>query len=231
MARLTKKELKAPDELWKTSYSVYHWIKENWLLSLAVVVISFLALFFGLFWMEYQSQRETKAQHQYAEVASLFSQWQMEEEESDRARLQEQFSEAWESLQEAFPRSKAAGLASVFRANMKMELGDPQGALEDLHLYRRSLVRAHRDLAWYPIAVAHEELGETEDALKAFREVAKISSSSLRPWAILGEARSLRDLGRVDEALDRYQFFLTEFADTPEATKVRALIARLEGSG
>jgi len=229
MSRLTKKQLRDPDQFWKASATAYEWAKEQWPILAITAGVMFLGLFFWIFWAELNKQKEAEAQHQFAEAASLFEQWRLEDAGELKETSQAELIVALERLDEEFPRSKARSLARLFWASIAIEEGDWSAAEESFEEYMRVLPRRQRDLALYPLAILFEDQERYDEALAQYQSILRLDSSAYRAWALLGEARMYRQTGRPKLAIQSYTQFLEEFPDRPERTQVRGLRAMAEG--
>lgn len=230
MSRLTKKELRTPDELWQVSASAFEWTKTRWLpLSLGLGA-ALLLLFVWLFVAELQKQKEAEAQHIFGRVLSLYEQWQFADEEAQKAQFWADYEAALNELELSFPGSQARDWAGMMQAQAAFLRGDWAEAESLWRETQNSLPSRARDFARFPLAVSLENQEKWEEAAEIYKSISSREDSAYRSWALLGLGRSQQELGQKEEALKTFSTFLEEFPNSGEASRVRAWIAMVEGS-
>lgn len=220
MAKMSKKELRNPDELWKASASSFRWLGNNWLwLTVLCVVLVFGTAGF-LYFQQLQLEKEAEAQHSFSKLLADYEQWQLGEEES-----LESFESQLKRLKSQHPKSNAEDFANLFKARVLMEQGQADQAKGLLTELSQSLGKDFRVLAWFPLASILENASEWEEALSTYEKVLSAKETGYRKWALLGKARALSALGQIEESLETYDLILSEYPEAPELNRVRGLRA------
>lgn len=228
MSKLSKKELRTPDQVWQASAQTFSWLRSNWLLSSIVVVLAFILLVGALYIQQIKERTEAEAQAHYGELGSLFEQWGLADA-SQKEEIEIKMNEKLGILETQYPDSSANHLASLFRAKLKLSKGQAQESLQDLQDYISELPSSQRSMGLYARANVYEDLSQWQEALKDYESILKSSGDiQIKKWALLGKARTLTELNQVDEARATYDQFLQDFASSPEAGLARGLRARLD---
>lgn len=226
MDKLTKRELKTPDRIWMASRDLVSWATEQWVGLVTVVGFVFVVVIGISVYFHLRDKTEGEAQFHFSKAKSYFEQAQIggSTEKSDvKADLKKEL----DILDKDFSSSKANAIASLLRAEILMSEKKWPEAILELEKYRRVLPRDKAELAVYPLAIAYEQAGKYDEALKAFNDIASSEKSPLRADAILGRARVERSLKRFDDARKSYGLFIEKFPQNAEVGTVRGLMAEL----
>jgi tetratricopeptide (TPR) repeat protein len=89
--------------------------------------------------------------------------------------------------------------------------------------------RVYAALAGEALGSVYETRSDFAKAQEAFENAAALADNSLKPLALLGRARSLKALGRKDEAKAVYLKLVEEFPSSAYARQARALLNSPEG--
>lgn len=223
MAKLSKKELRQPDAVWQASASALSWMQSQWVLLSIIAGLVLFILVGGAFYVHTTRQSEAEAQYYYAKAVGEFQQWKLADEKN-RTDVRAKLDEALKKLDADFSHSKATQFAGLLRAQVAIEEKSWDQALTHLKEFEKSLPQRRRSLAWYPMAVVQEQLGQSEEALKTFGKINQSKDPTYRKWSLLGEARQLVALNRRSEAQKLYEQFISEFPKAQEITLVRGLM-------
>jgi len=237
MSKLTKTELKTPDNVWKASAASLGWVQDHMMpvaLGFGLVIVG---LIFGVYYKETQKTKEAAAQHLYAELAGYYQQWELgvaKDSKVSGAETQNALSEmqaTYQRLQSSFPNSQAYHLAELLEGRRLLAEGKVEEAIAKIESFKKSLPSSFAAFGNYPLASTYEEAKLWDKALQAYESVVSDEKNAFRKLAFLGKARSLRELGRAGEAIAVYDSYLREFPDTPEVSQVRGLKTLLDQSG
>jgi len=226
MSKLTKQELRAPDQIWRASANTYDWVKNHWIWISVAGVASLVIAVAVLFSIQVQNRNEAAAQGIFGEILRLYSQVEIASQgegagslEEDRVRLQGQI----ERLRQEYPRSAAARFSKIIETRLILAEGGLDEGIQNLSELRDSLRPSDREIALYPLAKLYEEKGDWVQALGQYEQILRNESSVYRPWALLGKARSLRESGNPRGAMEAYDQFIQDNPRSTELSLVRGL--------
>ena len=213
--RVSKKELKAPDEVQTRLSKVVNFLlaHRHWV---ATGLISVILIGSGTYlWQRQRMKRE--------EASSwMLSQALREEGEKRIATLGE--------LIERYPGTSSAVLAHLFRARAQMEGGRWQEAEKDLRYLLGRAPEALRAEARCMMADVLRGKGEEEEAMAFLQKCQEEGRGWIDPYALFKEAL-LNDLrGRKEEALKAYERVLPLLPPGELNLFVRLRVEELSGS-
>ncbi len=180
-----------------------HWKKFVW--GLVVLVVAILAV--GAWQLYNASQRH--AAEALLSTASTIPQW--------------------EEVETRYPRTIAAGNASLLIAAALRDEGKTDQAAARLEAFTGS----HPDhpligAAWFALAEIFQLQGQKDRALETYRIVsARYTTSYTAPLALLAEGRLLAAQGKSSEARSILESISTQYPDTPAAMVAAGELARL----
>lgn len=224
MIKLSKTELKNPDKIWKASKTTIEWLTSHLGLTVVGLVAVLGIALGGTYWRLHSEGKEKKAQYHLAKAEKAFDQW-VAAAAAEKAKFEEDLKRELAALQTDFPNSHTRELAKGLEARVASERKDWGAAIPLWKDYIKALPAGERDLARLSLAVSFENTNDWTRALAEYEGLAKNEKSFLREWALLGKARSLRQLNRGSEAKAVYEQFLKDFPESSEAAAVRGLLA------
>ncbi len=120
-------------------------------------------------------------------------------------------------LQRDFPKSLEAQMAVYYVGNTKFALGDFSGAVD---AYRSFIARYPKDKMIQPfvrqrLALAFERLGDSDKALKALDELAKMADAPNRDQAYFEEGRLFEAKNQKVAAVGAYEELVKNFPESP----------------
>jgi len=232
MSKLTKEELRKPDQIWQASAKSYSFLKERWIVFGFAVFVVFLGMFTFFYFRQVQQKKEAQAQYLLSDVIALFKQ---DDVLTEKSVSEEDFNEKLKELRAQYAGSVAYALSGLFEARVLRDEAKYDEALKELRRFEKVLPSSQLGLGLYPKAVLLEDKGDWNEALKTYDEILQLKlkkeENAFRKWALLGKARSLRELNRASESVAVYDEFLLEFPQAPESAKVRGLKMFAERSG
>ncbi len=227
MSKLSKKDLRSGNEaVWQASNSALSWLKSQWLIFTIILLLGAGLLIGGAVYVHFTRKKEAEAQHVLAKALGEFQQWKLADEKAKEDALKK-LNERLTELTSKHNHSKASQYAGLIQAQIQIESKNWSEALKHLGDFEKALPRRRKSMAWYPMAVAHEELSQNDKAAEFYKLVIDSKDPSYRKWAMLGQARSLKALNRTEEAKTIYTKFLEEFAKSPEVPMVRGLLTQV----
>jgi len=226
MSKLSKKDLKGHDPVWTASANAFAWLRNQWTIFLIITFLGLGLLIGGAIYVQITRTEEAKAQHSLGKAMAEFQQWKLADEKT-KPEATKKLEDKLKELDTKFPESKARQLSGLLRGQVAVEQKKFDEAKKQYEEFEKALPRRRKSLAWYPLAVLHEELKQNEQARDFFKRVVDSKDPTYRKWALLGEGRTSRELNMTDEARKTYEKFLEEFPKAPEVPMVRGLVARL----
>lgn len=132
-----------------------------------------------------------------------------------------------------YPKTAAGAVAGLRLGRFYFNAGDFAKAREQFrgvvdHSTSHEML-LYKAMAIESLASVSEAEKNFEEARKTFDEAISLKDNPLKPLAYLGKARSLRSLGKADEAKTTYEKLMQEFPDTVYARKARVLLSGGEG--
>lgn len=227
MEKMSRKELKSPDRIWVASRDLLSWASDQWALLVGLAAVIFVAVIAVTLVLQYRTKNEAEAQFVYSKAKALYEQTQMAPAK-DQPSLKKDLETELGKLQEDYASSRANGMASLIRAQILLGENKLPEAITELEKYQKSLPRNEREFGSFPLAVAYEQAGKFDEALKTFDEIATNEKASLRGDALIGKGRVLVQLKRGDEAKKSFNLYLEKFPQSSEAATVRGLIAEIK---
>ncbi len=226
-SRISKKKLKQPDEFISTAARILLWTRENLRLILMGIIIGALVAFSIVFWRIRTKTREAEALNSFHRASEIL----MSAEDPSSSVYREAMDE-FERIQREYPHTDASQLTQLQLGQEFLKLKKYDKAVET---YRKFLdsnpgERLYRLFALQNLGYAYEGQGDYQRALNSFQELVDMGESFLQPWGYLNMGRYYEKLGKREEALRNYGFFLEKFPDSIMVPMVKNKIGVLEGS-
>jgi tetratricopeptide (TPR) repeat protein len=211
--RVSRKELKGPDEFVTLTAQVIEWAQKNrttvtWVAGALAVLVVALVLGSGF--------RAARTREANDDLSRALLALRNDDMASAASKLKE-VADRWSGSVQG---QIAAGLrpSAELRAGQRdTVVADVQTALQstpDLPAYLHQQLR----LTW---AVALENQSQWKEAADKYAEAAA-GSGPYRGQAVLGEARAREQLGEKDRARELYRKYIEEFPDVPDRELIEA---------
>jgi tetratricopeptide (TPR) repeat protein len=214
--RLSRKELRQPDEFVTFLDRVWNYVGANLprIIIGAVAAIVILAIAFSWrFYRQYQSR--IAAEEFYRAMTAL--------DRKDYRTAERGFT----ALAEQHPGHSLGQLAEFYRANTYMAENAPAKARDALQKYLEGRgLQSFRQLALNQLGVAYEDLGDQRKAYGAYVQAAALDGPE-KERAELGVARMLARMGDNRSAISAYRRFLQENPFASERAEVVESLALL----
>ena len=167
---------------------------------------------------------EGQAQYHLSLAKTYFEQWKLESDDAEKGISFKSLNSELGQLNTKYKTSAANHVAMLIRAEMAMTDEKWDEASQYYTSYVEFLSDDNKALGLFPLAKAHEQAGKFDAALSSYEKILK-SDSSYEERALLGKARSLRELKRFEESEKSYEEFIQRFPDSTEISSVRGLLA------
>lgn len=230
--RITRKEIKQPDEFITTSVRVLNFAQEN-KQTLMIVVGSVVAVFIlTVLMVQRSSSLEKKASNLLSEGAAAYS-------ELITAEIVPGF-ERDESLRELIPVFEGvvdqySGTASALQAlqyigQIRYHLGEYEeaAAAYDKAASKKGLTGEVRGLVLQGLGYCREQMGDYQGAVESFQKIIDEKIGFLVEYAYFDIARNYELGDDLTRAVETYRTILLEVPNSPKATWVQAKIEMLD---
>lgn len=193
--RLTRKDMKEPDQFLSVSMRVFHWFQENvkLLMFWALGVMCLVGIF--LIWSTWHSHREQKARTLFYEAKKSFDTSSRNPDTTDRRRAMAQF----DTLVRDYGHTSVSALSYWYLGQLAFEGGDYTTALTSYqHAQRRLSHTANTPMTatvTLSMGYAQEATGKCDQAVPNFDTVLHSSAHWLRGEAYMGLGRCYRQAG------------------------------------
>lgn len=124
--------------------------------------------------------------------------------------------------------TSASNLARFYAGVSLIRLGELEDGVDQLESFRKrdQLLGA---MAYGAIGDAYWEMGELEDAARAYRKAYNYEPNDLTtPLFLFKAGRLYEEMGDYEEALSRYERIHREYSDSHEAREIEKYIARAQ---
>lgn len=231
MIKLTKKELKTPDQIWQTSRSLLSWLTDQFTVVMILCAVLFFGIVGGVYFYHIRDKKEGTAQFHYSLARGSFEKWKLAVESKkldEQSKADLELKKELEILSKDFSSSLANRLANEIRAQLATKSKNWAEAISQYQAFEKALPGSDKELALLPLANTFEQSGDFSNALKTYEDILIRKNSVYVPLALLGKGRSLRELKKIDEAKQTYETFLSQHPTSPEVAEVRGILAMLQ---
>lgn len=206
--RLTRKEIKQPDQFISYTVQTLDWVKAHvtQLLYGALGVVAVVALLVA--WSAWQASRLQRSEVLLYEAVRLLNPGETGEQSRVTAQEREVVVQKLKGLVEAYPGTPAAALGHWHLGQQYYAQREYPSALAS---YRQALALLNDDeqrlipaLVTLNIAYGHEASGACEQAIESYQSVLQSSLLWLHGEAFLGVGRCHETLGAIQQAQDVY---------------------------
>ena len=226
-AKITRKEIKQPDQFITTSARIIEYVTEyrNQIIAGVAFVVAFVCIFAG--WRYYERYSENKAVAFVGEGLVLFHEAEAEDKGGElSAELETKYRAAADNLQKAafdYSRTNASRRANLYLGQIHFRIGAYDEAIERFQAIvdRKRGEGDQSAIALDGIGYCHELKGEHALAADAFRRIIHMESSHLKEAAYLNAARNFRLMGDKKRAIDLYESMLEHFDGSPNSAIVK----------
>lgn len=225
--KITKKELKQPDQFHSVAAKVFQYIYENrqkfYLASGIAGLIVLLLVVWGIYNLNY----ERKANLMYS---LAYNSYTLAGASDDERKTYETAVKIYEELINKYPKSDAAKLAFYNTGNIYYSLYDVDKSIE---AYRKFLKKSSKhnmltSLAYYGLGYCYEDKKDFEQAIESFESSNEsIEGLHFTSMNYANIARIYEKMGKEKKALEFYKKALEHTLDPLIEALVRSKVATL----
>lgn len=226
-AKITRKEIKQPDQFITTSARIIEYVTEhrNQIVTGVALVVALVLIIAG--WRYHKRYSENKAVAFVGEGLVLFHEAEAEDDGGELSEeLEAKYRAAADNLKNAaldYSSTNAAIQANLYLGQIHFRIGEFDEAIE-----RFQAVIDGKQGEGEQIAIAldgagycHEFKGEHALAADVFRRIVHMERSHLKEAAYLNAARNFRLMGDEERAIDLYESMLEHFDGSPNSAIVK----------
>ncbi|MEW5733978.1 MAG: tetratricopeptide repeat protein [Thermodesulfobacteriota bacterium] len=221
-----KELLKGPDEFVTFTAKMVTYARDNQNKIFAAVISILVVILLVLGARYYLNRQENQAQRLLEDAQTDFVAARDSSASSDKlAQVEEKFT----AVRTQYPRTDAARLALINRANVRLARGQAAAAAEDFAEAQKAFARdpLMQSVIQSGLAYAYEEQKDYAKALELFSGIASGQESVYAEDAALALPRLYEAMGKTDEAKKAYEDFAKKYPDSPFTAFAREKAARL----
>ncbi|RMG14107.1 MAG: hypothetical protein D6729_14140 [Deltaproteobacteria bacterium] len=236
--KISRKELKKPDEFVQTGQKAARWAGDNArtvFLILAAVFAAGILVTLGAWWADSQENEAAEALGRALEVMErpVLSEAESADRDDPYFTSEEEKRKAvraaFEAVRKEHPGTEAAAMAELHLAALDYDAEDWDAALER---YQRFLAEASptnqfRSVAYDAMVNIYLAKGDKEAALRTLEEMERSGNAYYLPFALARKAELLYELGRIEEARTAAQTVVDSYASSPARAAADALLRKL----
>jgi len=217
--KITKKQLKE-DKLVTYVFKINNYLEHEWKRLLFIAASAVVVFLVG--YLIYQSglENERQAAHELFPLESRYA----------AGVYDSTLVSGLEAFLTRYDNTESGGIATFYLANTYYSLGD---FLEAEKYFRQYL--DNHDGADFMSASAHAGIAACFEQRKMYKDAAeyyqsaieKYSDVFLMPELMIGAARSLFQIGQIEEARTQCQNILTHYPDSQQAVSAEVLLAKM----
>ncbi|MFW6368155.1 MAG: tetratricopeptide repeat protein [Spirochaetota bacterium] len=193
-------------------------------ISLIVIVVGIVVFF------QVQERRLQESVVMVENAEELISEWEQSQEE-DRSEIESEFMSLLDDVIDGYSNLYSAQRALFLRARFYMETEQWSEAVADYRSLTDSFPESHLALiSLSNKATAHEELGESDQALETYEELSELreTRNPMRARALFSIGRLQEQSGETDDALESYEGLVSEYPNSDWTNLARNRILAIE---
>jgi len=227
--RITKKEIKKPDEFVSFWVRAYEYAQEHsrTVIVASAAIVAVAALAWSLHAYHEKKARDSSRLLSKAQMALLAGR-EGASGEKNRGEAESILTD----LTSRYKSTPAALVARVLLGNVYYQRGDFEKSIET---YRSLAALKPKDpmlraMAYEGLAYSYEQKGDWAGALASYQELAASQLEHFSQEGMWGMARCYEREGKPENALDVYRQFLAKYPQSPRAEEARVLVARISST-
>lgn len=228
--RITRKDLKKPDEFILFTTKAYHWAILHQMQIFYGLISLFIVVIVVVFLQNYRFKQESKASNILYE-ANL----NMEEatkkkgskpDDKDYNDLIKKSLDGYDLVLKKYPSSKSASFVHFYKGNLFFEDGKYKDAIESYQKALKSFKKEERTrgVILTNIAYSYEAMKNWNDACNYFKEASKIGHSPVKDIIYYNIGRCLSKLGNKGEAKKYFGMIASEYPNSKLMEKVNPVL-------
>jgi tetratricopeptide (TPR) repeat protein len=227
--KIIKKKLKEPDEFISLTERTFVFIthhSKSFAVGGIIILILILSIFFFL---RAEKKNEENAYQMLSLAIEAYQTVNTPNQEGslqDYRNVLEKFNEVIKS----FPRTSSGKLSILYEGNLHLRLGAVEEAIKayESFIQKSGKEKLYRSFAMEGLGYSYEEQKDYEKAIDVYQKILQLRGDFQSPNVYLGIGRCYEKLGKTQEALENYKYFLKSFPKSSMAFMIMRKISHLE---
>ena len=218
--RITKKELREPDEFITVTERAVHFVGDHGRkIIMGGVVVLIIAAGFFLFRM-WEEKKEAEARRSLGQVLAMVPRLNAQPQEA-MAGEYKAVTEKLDEIIARFPRTTDGRFALLYKGNIALRLGDHDGAIKSYSAFldEGGKERLYQYFALEGLGEAYKGKKEYDKALQSYQKIVSLGEAVPLSDAYFNIGLCYERLGRSKEALESYKEF-TKIAQKSQMTNI-----------
>jgi tetratricopeptide (TPR) repeat protein len=207
--RITKKQLKEPDEFITLSERVFIFVREH-SKKMAGAGVALLVLIVAIVLMQiWEKKKEEEAARSYGIASEMYERSVAQEREGSTQDYKEVLAK-YDEIITKFPKTSAGGLSLLYKGNILFKQGNFDEAVKayTAFLDQAGKERLFRYFAWGGLGHAYEGKKDYAKALEAYQKALEFGEGFQLADSNLSMGYCYEKLGKTKEALESFKAFL-----------------------
>jgi tetratricopeptide (TPR) repeat protein len=207
--KITKKQLKEPDEFITITERTFVFIRQHTKKIAAAGVILLVLILAAVFFQMWEKRKEEDAARAFGVALEISGRGAAQAQESS-AQDHKSVLEKFDEIIIKFPRTSSGKISLVFKGNILLKLDEYDEAIKayTVFLDKAGKERLYRYFAWEGLGHAYEGKKDYGKALEAYKKILDIGEGYQLAEAHLSIAYCYEKLGKNKEALESFKAFL-----------------------
>ena len=207
--RITKRQLKEPDEFITFTERTFVFVRQHTKKIAAAGVILLVLILAAVFFQMWEKRKEGEAARAFG-VALEISGREAAQAQEGSAQDYKAVLEKFEEIIMKFPRTSSGKISLVFKGNILLKLDEYDEAIKayTIFLDKAGKERIYQYFAWEGLGHAYEGKKDYAKALEAYKKILDIGEGYQLAEAHLTMAYCYEKLGKNKEALESFKAFL-----------------------
>ena len=227
--RVIRKKMKEPDQFITFSTKAMKYINENRKELTLAIGVAVVAIIISIVIYSVLKTQKEEASFMFGQISEIMQKPVIAKEEAKEQELPEGFEtyetmdkkiedamKAINSLKDKYSSSSVSKLATLYKSSLYLQDNKIDDAVMSAELYLKEQSDSSLNfLAQEILGYSYETKGDKEKALGMFENMSKTENKIIKAYGIYHSARILESLNKIDEAKDKYNEIVKDYADFP----------------
>jgi tetratricopeptide (TPR) repeat protein len=207
--RITKKQLREPDEFITLTERAYHFAGEHGKKIIAGGIL-FLVIFLAiLFYQMWERKKDEEAAHAYGVASEMYERGMAQAREGSTEDYKEIMAK-FDEVVAKFPRTLFGRLSLIYGGNIHLRQGEYDEAIKAYSAFieKAGKQELYKYFAWDGLGHAYEGKKDYGKAIEAYQKILDVGKGSQLEEAHLNIGYCYEKFGKSKEALENFKAFL-----------------------
>ena len=227
--RITKKQLREPDEFITLTERVFHFAGEHGKKMLAGGIL-FLVIFLAiLFYQMWERKKDEEAARAYGVASEMYERGIAQVREGSTQDYKEILAK-FDEVVAKFPRTQFGKLSLIYGGNIYLKQGEYDEAIKAYSAFieKAGKQELYKYFAWDGLGHAYEGKKDYGKAIEAYQKILDVSKGFQLEEAHLNMGYCYEKLGKSKEALENFKAFLKNSPKSLLANVISRKVSLLE---